>query len=288
MTRSIDDASDAFAALRASGIGFIGAGNMAEAMIRGILPALTDSGLLPEALIASDISAGRREYMAATYGIHMTAETEDVFRRAHTIILAVKPRTAPALFPLFHRMADSDHLLISIMAGVSLSTMIKGIGDAPRIIRTMPNTPIFAGAGAVAIADDGAASPEDLRVVETIFSPVARTFRVPESLLNAVTGLSGSGPAYIFMVIEALADGGVNMGLPRDLARTLAAQTVMGAAKMVLESGRHPGELKDMVTSPGGTTIAAVHSLESGGLRSLMMDAVEAAARKGMKLDPQD
>jgi pyrroline-5-carboxylate reductase len=177
-----------------------------------------------------------------------------------------------------------DHLVISIAAGVSLATLAAGLGSDRRLARVMPNTPALLGEGAAGYCLGPNARESDEAIVRSCVEAVGRAFRVSESLLDAVTGLSGSGPAFVYVIIEALSDGGVRMGLPRDVATALAAQTVLGAAKMVLETGLHTGVLKDQVTSPGGTTIAGLHALERGGLRAALIDAVEAATNRSVEL----
>jgi pyrroline-5-carboxylate reductase len=179
---------------------------------------------------------------------------------------------------------QSHHLLFSIAAGITIRQIADVVGNDRRIIRVMPNTPCLVGASASAFAASSSATPADIQLTERLLNSVGRSVAVPEKLLDAVTGLSGSGPAFVFVMIEALSDGGVKMGLPRDLATMLAAQTLFGSAKMLLETGLHPGQLKDMVTSPGGTTIAGLHALEHGGLRAALMDAVEAATRRSAEL----
>jgi pyrroline-5-carboxylate reductase len=189
---------------------------------------------------------------------------------------ALLPEIRPALTP--------QHLLISVAAGVTLRQLEEGAGRELRWVRVIPNTPCLVGASASGICPGENTTAEDAALVDRLFNAVGRAVRVPESLLDAVTGLSASGPAFVYVVIEALSDGGVRMGLPRDVATTLAAQTVLGSARMVLETGLHPGALKDMVASPGGTTIAGLHALERGGLRAALIDAVEAAARRSTEL----
>jgi pyrroline-5-carboxylate reductase len=177
-----------------------------------------------------------------------------------------------------------DQLIVSIAAGISLKTLADGLGSGCRIIRVMPNTPCLVGCGASAYSRGPHATEQDAQLVQRLLSNVGTAVEVPEKLLDAVTGLSGSGPAYVYQIIEALSDGGVRMGLPRETATRLAAQTVLGAAQMVLSTGQHPGALKDAVTSPGGTTIAGLHALERGGLRGTLMDAVEAATQRAKEL----
>ncbi len=233
-------------------IGFLGAGKMATALAQGF----TRAGLVgPKQLMASDPNAAARAAFAKTVGAKTTGSNEDVVRFAEVLLLAVKPDQvggrAGGYPPAFH----PKHLLISIAAGVPLAKLEAGLGAGARVIRVMPNTPALVGASATAFALGKAALPEDGALAQKLFSAVGLAFQLKEPLLDAVTGLSGSGPAYVYLVIEALSDGGVAAGLPRDVATRLAAQTVLGGAKMVLETGQHPGALKDMVTSPGGTTI---------------------------------
>jgi pyrroline-5-carboxylate reductase len=262
-------------------IGFIGAGNMAEAIIRGLLESKT---VAPGHIMTSDVMPERLEFMAATYGIGTTADNAALVAEADILVLAIKPQVAGQVLALIARHTDDTKLVISIVAGLTTATMAAALGDGPRIVRTVPNTPVFVGEGMVAIAVDGPAREDDYAAAAAIFEPVARIVKVEEKHMDAAIGVSGSGPAYGFLMIEALADGGVKMGLPRPIALELAAQTLLGAAKMCLESGRHTGQLKDMVTSPGGTTIAALHKMEAAGVRAALMDAVEAAARKSEEL----
>lgn len=262
-------------------IGFIGAGRMATALAAG----LTAAGITPaSAIIAGDVWAEGRERFAAATGARVTDANSEVLTEADVIFLAVKPQIMPAVLAEIHDSAQERHLLISIAAGVSLETLVSVLGSQTRLVRVMPNTPCLVGESASGFALGGAASAADGELVKKLFSAVGVAVEVPETLLDAVTGLSGSGPAYAYMMIEALSDGGVRMGLPRDIATRLAAQTLLGAAKMVLETGEHPGALKDAVTSPGGTTIAGLHALEAGGFRGTVMSAVEAATRRAREL----
>ncbi len=262
-------------------IGFIGAGNMAEALVKG----LADSRRVNRQQIrASEPLAERRRFVATTYGIEVVADNRDLLAFADILVLAVKPQVAAEVLGEMAPFTGPDKLTISIVAGLTTAVMQKTLARGTRIIRTVPNTPVFVGEGMVAVADDGPALPEDYTVAEALFNPVARTALMPEKLMDAALGVSGSGPAYGFLMIEALSDGGVKMGLPRSTALTLAAQTLLGAAKMCLESGKHPGQLKDMVTSPAGTTIAALHRMEAAGVRAALIEAVEAAARRAEEL----
>lgn len=203
---------------------------------------------------------------------------------ANVILLAVKPDQVNDVLAEARPHFTDKHLLVSIAAGVTLARMESVLPPGARVVRVMPNTPALVGASASAFALGKSAIAEDGQLAQKLFSSVGVAYQVKESLLDAVTGLSGSGPAYVFLMIEALSDGGVAAGLPRDIATKLAAQTLLGSAKLLLETGQHPGALKDMVTSPGGTTIEGIHELEKGGLRAALMNAVRAAADKSRKL----
>lgn len=261
--------------------GFIGSGRMATALVRGMLRAGTAA---PGAVSASDPVEASRAALAAEEGVFVTDSNLDVARRSDALVLAVKPQSMAAVLQELRPAVTPDHLIVSIAAGVSIDTMARGLGADRRLVRVMPNTPALLGVGASAYCLGPHARPTDEGVVRSCLEAVGRAYRVPESLLDAVTGLSGSGPAFVYVMIEALSDGGVRVGLPRDVATALAAQTVLGAAKMVLETGEHPGVLKDQVTSPGGTTIAGLHALERGGLRAALIDAVEAATKRSAEL----
>jgi pyrroline-5-carboxylate reductase len=265
-------------------IGFLGAGKMATALAKGFVGA----GLVkPEQIIASDISEAASAAFAREVGAKTTAFNPDVAKFAEVLVLAVKPHQVSGVLAEIRPAFTEKHLLISIAAGVPLTKLEAGLGTGARVIRVMPNTPALVNASASAFAAGKSAQPADSALVQKLLSSVGVAFSVPESLLDAVTGLSGSGPAYVYLFIEGLSDGGVAAGLPRDMATKLAAQTVLGAAKMVLETGQHPGALKDMVTSPGGTTIEGLHELEKGKMRGTVMSAVRAAAEKSKKLGQQ-
>jgi pyrroline-5-carboxylate reductase len=261
-------------------LGFLGAGKMATALARGWIGAKL---VTPDQVLASDPIEAARQQFAQETGAQSVSDNKLVVEKSAVVVLAVKPQDLSTVLteiaPALHRQ-----LVISIAAGVTLDQISDKIGQPARLVRVMPNTPCLVGASASAYACSTTVTPEDLQIVERLFSAVGRCFAVPEKLLDAVTGLSGSGPAFVFVMIEALSDGGVRMGLPRDVATALAAQTVYGAAKMALETGKHLGQLKDMVTSPGGTTIAGLHALEQGGLRAALMDAVEAATLRSQEL----
>lgn len=254
---------------------------MASALAKGFVRA----GLTaPERMIASDPIEAAREGFAKSVGARATGFNPDVLNFAKVILLAVKPDQVADVLKEISPQFSEEHLLISIAAGVPIAKMESNLPPGARVIRVMPNTPALVGASATAFATGRSATPEDSQLAERLFSAVGVAFQVKESLLDAVTGLSGSGPAYVYLMIEALSDGGVAAGLPREIATKLAAQTLLGGAQMVLETGLHPGALKDMVTSPGGTTIEGIHELEKGGLRAALINAVRAASDKAQKL----
>jgi len=262
-------------------IGFLGAGKMASALAKGIVKA---GVARPEDLIASDVMDAARASFAKDVGCKVSASNIEVAEAADVLLIAVKPDQVEDVLRELAGKLSSRHLILSIAAGVTIVRLAGALKSGARVIRVMPNTPALVGASASAFALGGSATSEDAALAQRIFSAVGVAFQVKESLLDAVTGLSGSGPAYAYAIIEALSDGGVAAGLPRDIATKLAAQTMLGAAKMVLETGQHPGALKDMVTSPGGTTIEGLHELEKGRLRGTLMNAVRAASDKSKKL----
>jgi len=262
-------------------IGFVGAGQMATALGQGLVRAGLAS---PDRLLASDPAPEARERFARATGARAVADNLEVANAAEVLFLAVKPQQiAQVLGELAGRIAG-DRLVVSIAAGVRLGLLAERLGPGVRLVRVMPNTPCLVGHGACGYCLGPNATPEDGQLVERILGAVGVAYRVEEKLLDAVTGLSGSGPAFVYVMIEALSDGGVRMGLPRDVATALAAQTLRGGAEMVLATGEHPGVLKDRVASPGGTTIAGLAALEAGGLRAALMAAVEAATRRAVEL----
>jgi len=262
-------------------IGFIGAGAMAEALFKGMLT----SGLFArEDIIAFDVNTTRLHQLSEKYGIKTVTDNKDLIRTADIVLLAVKPGVMPDLLTGVGPLAREGQVFISVAAGISTG-LIESFFPLPvPVVRVMPNTPCLVGAGASAYTLGSNAGEEHARTTETLLKAVGIAVPVPEPLMDAVTGLSGSGPAYVFTIIEALADAAVRVGLPRDTAVKLAAQTLFGAAKMVLETGEHPARLRDMVTTPGGTTIAGLHALETGKLRATLMDAVAAAANRSREL----
>jgi pyrroline-5-carboxylate reductase len=262
-------------------IAVLGTGNMAEALVKGLLRAGTADA---SEIVCSEPRAERREEIARRYGVKVVGENLAAAEEAQIIVLSVKPQTMEDLLDEIAPAIDHSKLVISIAAGIPIAAIARKLGAGVRIVRTMPNTPALVGAGATALARGAHATQADLEQARALFQAVGVAVLVEEHHLDAVTGLSGSGPAFLFLVIEALADGGVKVGLARPVAMALAAQTVLGSAKLVLETGEHPGRLKDQVTSPGGTAIAGIHALESGGLRSALIAAVEAATRRSHEL----
>jgi pyrroline-5-carboxylate reductase len=254
---------------------------MASALAKGFIQA----NLLPaDAVKASDpIESARNEFAKVTGG-SVTSSNQDLVKFASVLILAVKPDQVGTVLAEVSDAFTTEHVVISIAAGVPIARIESALPQGARVIRVMPNTPALVGASASAYARGKSARPQDAELVQKLFSAVGLASEVKESLLDGVTGLSGSGPAYVFMVIEAMADGGVATGMPRETALRLAAQTVLGSAKMVLETGLHPAALKDMVTSPGGTTIEGVHELEKGAIRAAFINAVRAATEKSRRL----
>jgi len=234
-------------------------------------------------ICASDPIPAACEHFAKATGGRTLNGNREVVAQSDLVVLAVKPQNMAELLKEIRSALEPRHLIVSIAAGINIQQIADGIGGR-RIIRVMPNTPCLVGASASAFAASSSGTAADVQLVQKLLDKVGRAVHVPEKLLDAVTGLSGSGPAYVAVMIEALADGGVRMGLPRDLAMMLAAQTVLGSAKLLLETGLHPGQLKDMVASPAGTTIAGLHELERGGIRAALMDAVEAATLRAEEL----
>lgn len=262
-------------------IGFLGTGRMATALAQGIVRA----GLVTASrVVGADVEAPAREAFSQATGARTVPSNLDVVSAATTILVAVKPAQVPAVLQEVSAALTPGHLVISIAAGVPLAVLERSVPAGVRVVRVMPNTPALVGSSATGYSLGTSCAPQDGAWVQELFASVGVAFAVKESLLDAVTGLSGSGPAYGYLMIEALSDGGVAAGLPREIATRLAAQTLLGAARMVLETGQHPGVLKDQVTSPGGTTIEAVHELEKGGLRAALMSAVRAAAEKSRRL----
>ncbi len=262
-------------------IGFIGGGKMAEAVCRSLIDIKLSE---PNRIMVSDVLSERCRLLSRATGIQTTQNNKDVASFADIIICAVKPHMMNEILNDLKNSIIQRHLVVSIAAGISLRFIESRLQTGTRVIRVMPNTPCLVGLSATAFALGQHATHADGQLVFTIFNSVGKAFQLDEKYLDAVTGLSGSGPAYVYLFVEALSDGGVRMGLPRDIATILAAQTVLGAAKMVLETGQHPAQLKDAVTSPGGTTIEGISALEDGGFRAAVINAVAAATLKSKKL----
>jgi pyrroline-5-carboxylate reductase len=261
-------------------LGFIGAGNMGEALVKGLI---ASKAAKPSQILVSARRPERVQELVRLYGVRGASNAE-VARESDVLVLAVKPQILDQVLRDIAPEVPRDRLVISVAAGVPIAAIERRLHPPLRIVRAMPNTPATVGAGATAIALGEHATEADLAAAKTIFDSVGLTVVLDENQLDAVTGLSGSGPAYMFLIIEALADAGVKVGLARRSALQLAAQTVLGSAKLLIESGQHPGLLKDGVTSPGGTAIAGLHTLEAGGLRNVLMNAVEVATRRSREL----
>lgn len=261
-------------------LAFVGGGQMAEALIGGVLSANIYG---PERIYAADPDTRRLDHLKQTYGIRTGVSNREAGSWGGMVVLAVKPQVLDEV--LREIGGEVKHaLVVSIVAGAPIRRLTEACGPQTRVIRAMPNTPAMVHEGMTALAIGPGVQEQDTARVRRVFESVGRVVPVEERLMDAVTGLSGSGPAYVFLAIEALADGGVKMGLPREIAGLLAAQTVLGAARMVLQTGQHPARLKDQVASPGGTTIAGLHRLEQGGLRATLIDAIEAATKRSQEL----
>ncbi|OVA18960.1 Pyrroline-5-carboxylate reductase [Macleaya cordata] len=256
-------------------LGFVGAGKMAESIAKGVVK----SGVLPASRIRTAHRDFDRREAFSSFGIKVFEHNHEVVEDSDVVIISVKPQIVKEVVLQLKPLLTEDKLLVSIAAGVKLSDLQEWAGNN-RFIRVMPNTPSAVGQAASVMSLGGTASEEDGVLIASLFGAIGRIWRADEKLFDAVTGLSGSGPAYIFLAIDALADGGVAAGLPRDLALGLASQTVLGAAAMAINTGKHPGQLKDDVASPGGTTIAGIHELEKGGFRGVLINAVVAAANR--------
>jgi pyrroline-5-carboxylate reductase len=262
-------------------IAFIGSGSMTEALVAGMLTAgVTES----TSLYATDILPGRRDYMHARYGIRVGHNNREIAAYGDILVLSIEPQDLDEALVDISQSLRKDCLIVSVAAGYPIGRVAVHLNPERQIVRAMPNTPSSILAGVTALSFGANVSDPHRAIAKTIFEAVGKVVIVDETLMDAVTGLSGSGPAYFYVMIEALADGGVRMGLPRQVAEILAAQTVLGSARMLLESGEHPGRLKDRVTSPAGTTIAGIEQLEARQFRATLMSAVEAAANRSREL----
>ncbi len=263
-------------------IGFIGSGNMGEALISGLI---TSKATKPENIICSDIRQDAIDEIREKYGINTTTSNVEVVERSEIVIYATKPQILGKVFKETGHILDKSKLVISIAAGVPLAVIAAGLQKKLRLIRVMPNICAFVKESATAIAAGEYVEEGDVELAKAIFDSVGISVFIEENILmDAFTGLSGSGPAYIFMIVDAMADAGVKMGLSRKDSLLLSTQTVLGAAKLLMDSKEHPGQLKDRVTSPGGTAIAGIHTLEEGGLRTTIINAVESATKRSIQL----
>lgn len=267
--------------LNLSKLAFIGGGAMAEAIIKGIVA----SGILaPDAICVGGHNEKRCAYLRETYGVNAVIDNMEAVQNAAMVILAVKPQVAPvALTKELAANIPQNACVLSIMGSVSIEQLHSYVPNRP-IIRTMPNTPLAVGAGMTAICCDDKVSEAELETAKAIFCCCGEVEVVAESAIEAIAAISGCGPGYAFVVIDALADAGVRAGLPRKLAIKLAAQTLAGSGKMCIETGEHPAVLRDQVTSPGGTTIAGIHALENHGVRGAFYDAVQAVLKRSNEL----
>lgn len=262
-------------------IAILGAGNMGSALMKGIINArLTPT----DKITASGVHLDKLQRLSAQWNVNHSLNLVEAVEASEIVLLCVKPQTLPKVLAQVQKAVRKDHLLISIAAGVKIAFIQSVLGQQVAIVRSMPNIASTVDEGATALSFGEFVSEEQQRIAISIFEAVGEVVIVAEEQLDAVTGLSGSGPAYIYMVIEALIDGGVKMGLSRDIATKLAIQTVLGSAKLVKESGLHPAILRDQVTTPGGTAINAIHELESHGLRSMLINAVATATRRSEEL----
>jgi pyrroline-5-carboxylate reductase len=262
-------------------VGFIGGGNMAEALIQGLLASKT---LVPSDCWVCDIIEERLSHLKKTYGVKAVLGTPQVIGSSRAVILAVKPQNIEKALSTLAPLWSTEKILISIAAGVPMSYLSGFFTKTPKIIRVMPNTPALVLSGISALSKNAVADEKDLGLAESLFKAIGETVRVEESQMDAVTGLSGSGPAYVFYILEGLTEGGLKMGLPRAIAQKLAVQTVWGAGQMARKMDWPLSQLKEMVTSPGGTTIHGLHVLEKAGLHGILMDAVETATKRSKEL----
>lgn len=262
-------------------LAFLGAGAMAQALVRGLVNAKLTA---PDDIVLLSASGARARALANELGAHAATSASEAVKGAEIIVLAMKPHQLESALASLREQITPDQLVVSVLAGASTARIEACFAAPIPVVRAMPNTPSLVGTGAAAICAGQHAGDADLNKARALFEAVGLCVTIPETQMDGVVGVSGSGPAYVFAFIEALADGGVRAGLPRATAQQLAAQTVLGAARMVLETGEHPGVLKDRVASPGGTTIAALHELERGGFRGIVMDAVVAASERSHEL----
>ncbi len=262
-------------------IAFVGAGNMAESMVAGLLHG---NLVQPAQVVASDIVPSRLNRLKQIYGVTTTGSNRDAIAGAQVIVLAVEPQVLDDVLADLAPVVDPSVVIVSVAAGYPITRIARHLTGSTRIVRAMPNMPSTIRQGVTALTYKTGLSEEDAALARVLFESVGKVVEVAERQMDVVTGLSGSGPAYVYVMIEALADGGVKMGLPRETAQLLAAQTVAGAARLVVDSQVHPAILKDRVASPGGTTIAGLHALEQGHFRATIVSAVEAASVRSGEL----
>jgi pyrroline-5-carboxylate reductase len=267
--------------LKRKKIAIIGGGKMGSIIAQGLISRKIISG---KDLIVTDIDADRRKWLSSELGLQTSGENRAAIKNADIVVLAVKPQNMAQTLQEIAPAIDKSKIVISLAAGITAGFVEGYLAKGVRVVRVMPNTPALVSAGATAVAKGTSATNADIQLARAIFDAVGITVQVEEKLMDAVTGLSGSGPAYCFVIIEALSDAGVQMGLPRELALQLAAQTMLGSAMLCLEGSKHPAQLKDMVTSPAGTTVAGLQALEEGKIRATLLSAVEAATKRSKEL----
>ena len=285
VTEKVDQLSDTTITMKGRRIGVIGGGKMGESLVAGLL---RTGSVDKDRLLVCDVVPERRSHLSATYGIECTGDDAELARRSDVIILCVRPREMVDALDGIREALSREKLLISIAAGVTTGFIRRSLGPVGvDLVRAMPNNPCTIGEGMTALTAADETPVRRLQEAEQIFNSVGRTVRLEEYLFDAVTALSASGPAYVYLFVEALADGGVKMGIPKNIAVTLAAQTVLGSAKMILETGEHPAKLKDLVATPSGTTVAGLYKLEEAGLRAACMGAIEAATKRAGELSAQ-
>ncbi len=267
--------------LKRKKIAIIGGGKMGSIIAQGLISRKIISG---KDLTVTDVDADRRKWLSSELGLQTSGENRATVKNADIVVLAVKPQNMAQTLQEIAPAIDKSKIVISLAAGITTGFVEGYLAKGVRVVRVMPNTPALVSAGATAVAKGTSATNADIQLARAIFDAVGITVQVEEKLMDAVTGLSGSGPAYCFVIIEALSDAGVQMGLPRELALQLAAQTMLGSAMLCLEGGKHPAQLKDMVTSPAGTTVAGLQALEEGKIRATLLSAVEAATKRSKEL----
>lgn len=282
MDEIIDCIESASKYLKGQKIAFLGGGAMGEALITGLLRA----GLVePSKIIVSDVNHDRLNYLNKKLKVSTLADNGRVVKEADIVIIAVKPHLVPVILKEIAPLARPEQTYISIAAGITIDILQSCLKGPIPVLRVMTNTPCLVGEGASAISAGKYSTRENMQKARAVFLAAGKAVEVPESMMDIVTGLSGSGPAYMFMILEGFIDGAVRLGLPRETARVLIAQTMLGAAKMSLETGEHPARLRDMVTTPGGTTAAGLFALEEGALRSVLMKAIDSASRRCRELN---